>query len=109
VLKYELKGYGPNFDLFNYIEYQDFTQFSLISYAFQCKTEHCVWVQELLPIKHYSCDQVSKNETGVECGIEVHTGIWWGKKRAVLQHPCYKNDVPIQDMLPRHFNEVFYE
>jgi hypothetical protein len=26
---------------------------------------------------------------------------------AVLQPPCYHNDVLIQDMLPRHFNEIF--
>jgi hypothetical protein len=25
---------------------------------------------------------VSKNETGVECGMEVHTGFWWGNMRA---------------------------
>jgi len=41
-----------------------------------------VCVQELLPIKYYSCDQVSRNEIGVECGMEVHTGIWLGNKRA---------------------------
>jgi hypothetical protein len=26
----------------------------------------------------------------------------------VLQPPCYHNDVLVQDMLPCHFNEVFY-
>jgi hypothetical protein len=35
-----------------------------------------VCVQELLPIKYYSCDQVSRNEIGVECGMEVHTGVY---------------------------------
>jgi len=44
VYRYELKVYNfvYNFDLFIYIKYWDFTQFSLISYAFQCKAEHCV-------------------------------------------------------------------
>ena len=43
--------------------------------------QNILCVQELRPIAYYSCDQVSKNETGVECSMEVRTGIWWGNKR----------------------------